>query len=94
MNQRKEGADSPSISINLSRGLCSLVEQAATKLAAALPGTAAVPCRAAADILKQAIQDNPSIPDHDITAVELAQRAGILSRHGTPLKYKMRRRRT
>jgi hypothetical protein len=83
----------PEIRINLSRGLRSLIDQTANRLSAALPGSS-VPCRAAADILKQAVQENPSIPDQDITAVELARRAGILTRNGSPLKQKMRRRRT
>ena len=77
----------PSITFNLARGLSSLADQAAAKLAARAPAMA-TPFRVCADILKQAIQENPSIPKQDITAVELGRRAGILQGKRT------RRRRT
>lgn len=69
----------PSITFNLARGLSSLADQAAAKLAARAP-MLTTPLLACADIVKQAIQENPEIPKQDITAVELARRAGVLPR--------------
>lgn len=67
----------PSITFNLARGLSSLADQAAAKLIAKAPALS-TPLQACADVIKQAIHENPEIPKHDITAVELARRAGIL----------------
>jgi len=68
----------PTVRINLARGLTSLVDQATTKLKAKMPHLG-VSFDAMADIVKQSIQENPDIPKQDITAVELARRAGILN---------------
>lgn len=70
----------PSITFNLARGLSSLVDQAAAKLNARTNGALERPLQAVADIVKQAIQENPEIPKQDITAVEIARRAGVLPR--------------
>ena len=67
----------PSITFNLARGLSSLADQAAAKLIQKAPALS-TPLQACADIVKQAIHENPEIPKHDITAVDLARRAGIL----------------
>lgn len=69
----------PSITFNLARGLSSLADQAAAKLIAKAPALS-TPLKACADVIKQAIHENPEIPKHDITAVELARRAGVLQR--------------
>jgi hypothetical protein len=69
----------PSITFNLSRGLHSLVDQAAAKIARHNPGVS-VAAQAAGDIVKQAIADSSSIPDEDLSAVEIARRFGILER--------------
>jgi hypothetical protein len=67
------------IRFNLARGLQSLADQAAAKFAAKLPG-AHTAFRAAADVVKQAIRDNPDIPDKELTAVDIARDMGILKR--------------
>ncbi len=66
-----------STSINLARGLQSLVDQAVEKLTNRAPHTATM-TRGLGDVLKQAIQENSSIPQQDFTAVDLARRAGLL----------------
>lgn len=68
----------PSIRFNLARGLASLADQAAAKLTQKAP-MLATPLQACVDVLKQAIHENPDIPKEDITAVELARRAGLLN---------------
>lgn len=67
----------PSITFNLARGLSSLADQAAAKLIQKAPALQ-TPLQACADVIKQAIHENPEIPKEDITAIEIARRAGIL----------------
>ena len=69
---------SDAVRFNLARGLQSLADQAAEKFASKLGGHTAF--RAAADVVKQAIRDNPDIPDKELTAVDLARDMGILQR--------------
>ena len=61
----------------MARGLSSLVDQCMDRIARRLPQTR-VACSGLGDVLKQAIADHPDIPQEDLTAVELARRAGLL----------------
>lgn len=75
------GIPETSVRLNVARGLSSLVDQAMAKIAARVPHVQTA-CAGLGEVLKAAIHENPDIPKEDITAVELARRAGLLKRKG------------
>lgn len=70
-----------SVRLNVARGLSSLVDQAMAKISARVPGVRAA-CDGLGEVLKAAIHEHPDIPKDDISAVDLARRAGLLKRKG------------
>ena len=74
-------APAASVRLNVARGLSSLVDQAMEKIAARVP-QARTACHGLGDVLRQFIAEHPDVPQEDITAVELARRAGILKPAG------------
>lgn len=63
---------------NLARGLYSLVDQAMDKISARVPHVRTA-CDGLGEVLKQAIHES-DIPKEDISAVDLARRAGLLKK--------------
>lgn len=80
-NSETRVSETPRVSLNVARGLSSLVDQAMDKIAARVPGVRTA-CAGLGEVLKAAIHEHPDIPKEDITAVELARRAGLLKRKG------------
>ena len=80
-NSETRVSETPRVSLNVARGLSSLVDQAMAKIAARVPGVQTA-CAGLGEVLKAAIEEHPDIPKEEITAVELARRAGLLKRKG------------
>lgn len=71
-----ESLPETSVTINIPRGLCALVDRLVERYAAPRIGTEAG--KGIGDIFKAAIRENPSIPQEELSAVEIARRLGIL----------------
>ena len=65
------------VRINVARGLASLVDQAMNRIALRLPA-AAPACAGLGDVIKQAIDEHPSIPKEDLSALDLARHVGLV----------------
>ena len=78
----------PNMTVNLARGLASLVDQAMVRIAVQKPALTKM-CLGLGDVLKQGIAES-AIPKEDLSALDLARRVGLVV-EPAPAKRKRRR---